>query len=115
VLSLPTLRSCDPYLDTGSRFIHQKELFMTGLRKVQLLALAVIANGVVALAAMSPQEAQAAACSPTTFCATTFACTFMEYACPPPSGCEFVGGTCGAQCASWPITRQMLTCNFAPL
>jgi hypothetical protein len=88
---------------------------MTRLRKVQLLAAAVIMNGAIALTALSPQDAQAAACASTTTCASTLACTLMQYACVPPSGCQFVGGTCGELCGTWPITRQMLTCNYAPL
>ena len=88
---------------------------MTSLRKVQLLAAAVIVNGIVALAALSPQEAHAAACGSTTSCAASLACLVMEQICVPPSGCQFVGGTCGEACGSWPVQRQMLTCNYAPL
>jgi hypothetical protein len=88
---------------------------MTSLRKVQLLAAAVIVNGLIALTAMSPQEAQAATCPSTTSCAASLACIVMEHICVPPSGCQFIGGTCGESCGSWPVQRQMLTCNYAPL
>jgi hypothetical protein len=87
---------------------------MISLRKLQLLAAAVIVNGALALT-MSPQVAQAASCGSTTGCYPSIACQVPQYACNPPSGCQFVSGTCGTPCYQGPVPYFMLTCNYAPL
>ena len=89
---------------------------MKTLRKLQLLSAVVIANGVVALLAMSPQEAQAAACESQTMCFTSLGCYVFQYVCSPPPGCQFVSGSCGAHCAGGGTLNSVwLTCNYAPL
>jgi hypothetical protein len=85
------------------------------IRKIQLLAAAVIVNGLLALTLMSPQEAQAASCSPVTACSPAIACSLPQYACQPPAGCQLLSVTCGAICSTWPVSQAYVTCNFAPL
>jgi hypothetical protein len=88
---------------------------MNPLRKLQLLSAVVIANGLLALTAMSPQEAQAASCSSTTTCVPSIICYLPEAYCAPPSGCQFASRTCGRPCGPSTVPYNWMTCNYAPI
>jgi len=88
---------------------------MISIRKIQMLAAAVIVNGALALTLMSPQGAQAASCSPVVMCGPALVCSVGPQACPSVAGCQVVSVSCGDTCGTWPIYQAYVSCNYVPL
>jgi hypothetical protein len=85
-------------------------------RKIQLSAVAVMANGLLALGVMNPGPAQATSCGSYYFCDV---CLLDGCQAVAPPGCKAVGATpwgpgpCGF---SWHCETTMLTlCDYAPV
>jgi hypothetical protein len=85
-------------------------------RKVQVASLVVIANGMLALTALSPRVAQANPCTSSTTCGTAYNCAnglslCQELAQP---GCTATSFTCAyhADCSGVLAFNYQITCYF---
>lgn len=89
-------------------------------RRIQLTAAAVIANGAVALAMMSPTPTLAAACADIGFCwSATFCPSLHKALCNAklPAGCVLASSSCVYPAPSFPCTYPtygLVICNFEP-
>lgn len=83
-------------------------------RKLQLGAAAVIANGLLALAAMQPVPAIAGACDvyDTVFCSVNFTCPTVDH-CTPRAGCSVQEQCVSFGCSWMSPPRALISCDYS--
>jgi hypothetical protein len=88
-------------------------------RRLQLGAVAVIANGLLSLMVMAPREAQANPCASINQCVTGNSCTNWTALCQQlaPSGCTVTSFTCQYDVPGCPINPPIflgtqVTCHY---
>lgn len=88
---------------------------MTAYRRIQIIAAAVIANGLLALTGMAPGSALASSCNPKLFCEFISSCSAMaQSVCAQnaPPGCTVASTQCAAVAPCFDGNKETLFCNY---